>query len=233
MAKKRKAKGRPKGDKAAASSVSAAGSRKRQRQRQSQSQKQDQVPKEKATTSLDGNSQPYPDKSQTNSAGNALVPHELDGVPLIRVMMGTYGGSIVGWNAKFQKNNDALTFEDEYNKKFGDDYDEEEEKTLKAAVALERRQDKLRGGLELSFAYEAHHGAVKSSALMQVRGGDILATGGQDEIVRIYNLHSMKEVGSLMQHTGAVTCMEFVGKSHFISGSEDKTVCIWRTSDWR
>ena len=48
MAKKRKAKGRPKGDKAAAPSVSAAGSRKRQRQRQSQ--KQDQVPKVKAKT---------------------------------------------------------------------------------------------------------------------------------------------------------------------------------------
>ena len=36
----------------------------------------------------------------------------------------------------------------------------------------------------------------------------------------------------LQQHSGAVTCLAFVGSTHLLSGSADSTICIWRVHDW-
>ena len=34
------------------------------------------------------------------------------------------------------------------------------------------------------------------------------------------------------EHQGKITALEFSGKSHLLSASEDGTIIIWRTSDW-
>jgi WD40 repeat protein len=46
---------------------------------------------------------------------------------------------------------------------------------------------------------------------------------------RIYNLKQRKEVGTLLQHDGTITCFANAGKSHFISAAADGAICLWRT----
>jgi protein MAK11 len=67
---------------------------------------------------------------------------------------------------------------------------------------------------------------------MTSAGGDWLATGGADETIRVYNLRRKRDMGALHSHAGAVTCLEFFGKQHLLSGSDDGTLRIWRVSDW-
>jgi protein MAK11 len=49
---------------------------------------------------------------------------------------------------------------------------------------------------------------------------------------RIYDLKKRKDLGSLSQHIGAVTALQFYSRTHLLSASEDGTICIWRTRDW-
>ena len=55
---------------------------------------------------------------------------------------------------------------------------------------------------------------------------------------RIFNLRSGKDFGSLVQHTGTVTCVQLYGRdsaglpTHLLSGSEDKSICVWRVGNW-
>jgi protein MAK11 len=60
----------------------------------------------------------------------------------------------------------------------------------------------------------------------------VLACGGDDERIHVFDLLSNKSMGELSQHTGAVTALRFFGSSYLISGSEDSSLCIWRASDW-
>jgi protein MAK11 len=53
-----------------------------------------------------------------------------------------------------------------------------------------------------------------------------------DTYNRIYDLKKRKDLGSLVQHNGAITALQFYSKSHLLSASEDGTICIWRTRDW-
>ena len=41
-----------------------------------------------------------------------------------------------------------------------------------------------------------------------------------------------KDLGSLVQHNGAITALQFYSRNHLLSASEDGTICIWRTRDW-
>lgn len=86
----------------------------------------------------------------------------------------------------------------------------------------------------LAFKYGAHIGCVKAVAICAAgkRAGKLLVSGGTDERVRLYDLEDQVELGDLQQHTGAVTCLAFVGSSHLLSGSADSTICIWRVHDW-
>jgi protein MAK11 len=45
-------------------------------------------------------------------------------------------------------------------------------------------------------------------------------------------LRKRKELGSLLQHEGSITTIQFFSKTYMFSGSEDGTICIWRTKDW-
>ncbi|KAM6088068.1 p21-activated protein kinase-interacting protein 1 isoform 2-T2 [Chlamydotis macqueenii] len=40
------------------------------------------------------------------------------------------------------------------------------------------------------------------------------------------------EHGALLQHNGTITCLEFYGTTHLLSGAEDGLICIWNTKRW-
>ncbi|XP_067424503.1 p21-activated protein kinase-interacting protein 1 isoform X3 [Emydura macquarii macquarii] len=40
------------------------------------------------------------------------------------------------------------------------------------------------------------------------------------------------EHGALLHHNGTVTCLEFYGNAHLLSGAEDGLICIWDTKRW-
>ena len=83
---------------------------------------------------------------------------------------------------------------------------------------------------ELCFSFRGHIGAIKAVSIDEA--GEMLATGGDDEYIRLFNLITKKERGELTQHTGSITSLEFFRSSHLLSASHDGTVCIWRTNDW-
>ncbi|KAI8147802.1 WD40-repeat-containing domain protein [Fennellomyces sp. T-0311] len=86
------------------------------------------------------------------------------------------------------------------------------------------------GGLDLEpvFIVPAHTGLIRAVAI----GGQFLASGSTDELIRLYDVKKRKEYGLLGgQHAGDVTDIQFYGK-YMLSASEDKTICIWRKSDW-
>ena len=80
------------------------------------------------------------------------------------------------------------------------------------------------------FAMVNHAGCVRAAAC----GGALLATGGTDNTIAVYNLRRRRFHGKLTQQGGgaAVNCLAFCGESHLISAAEDGSLCIWRTSDW-
>lgn len=85
--------------------------------------------------------------------------------------------------------------------------------------------------LKLSYAFNAHDSSVRALRCDAIRS-DMLVSGGSDETIRIYDLKAHKEIGSLLQHKDAISCLQFFGRSHLISAGRDGSICIWRTSDW-
>uniref|UniRef100_K7F8Y8 PAK1 interacting protein 1 n=1 Tax=Pelodiscus sinensis TaxID=13735 RepID=K7F8Y8_PELSI len=41
-----------------------------------------------------------------------------------------------------------------------------------------------------------------------------------------------REHGALLHHNGTVTCIEFYGNAHLLSGAEDGLICVWDTKRW-
>ena len=80
------------------------------------------------------------------------------------------------------------------------------------------------------FAEKQHEGCVRSVAC----GGGLMATGGTDNAIAVYNLRKRRSYGKLVQETGgaAINCLRFHEQSHLISGCADGELSIWRTSDW-
>ncbi|KAK6904938.1 hypothetical protein I203_105757 [Kwoniella mangroviensis CBS 8507] len=90
--------------------------------------------------------------------------------------------------------------------------------------------DSISPKLEPIFIFPAHLACVKAVAAS--KGGKWLATGSEDEFVKVWDLRRRKEVGSLSQHTGSITSLHFPTSSHLITTSEDSTLSLFRTSDW-
>eukprot|EP00347_Sterkiella_histriomuscorum_P008517 403344799 len=61
---------------------------------------------------------------------------------------------------------------------------------------------------------------------------NLLALGGYQEIIKLYDVKTKKEKGELMEHTGSITALQFYKNTYLISGSEDGQVIIWRCKDW-
>ena len=58
---------------------------------------------------------------------------------------------------------------------------------------------------------------------------DLLAVGGSDNQIRVWNLESGHEVGVLKGHTGTVSSLAF-GQGVLVSGSFDTQVRIWQVN---
>ncbi|KAJ1736899.1 60s ribosome biogenesis protein mak11 [Coemansia sp. Benny D160-2] len=82
--------------------------------------------------------------------------------------------------------------------------------------------------LSSRFIFPAHIGCIKSVSV----GGRYLASGSTDEIIRLYDLKKRVELGSLHEHKGSITSLQFHGHSHLLSAGEDGAICIFRTKDW-
>ncbi|KAJ2464825.1 60s ribosome biogenesis protein mak11, partial [Coemansia sp. RSA 2320] len=82
--------------------------------------------------------------------------------------------------------------------------------------------------LNPQFIFPAHIGCIKAVSV----GGRYLASGSTDEVVKLYDLKKRVELGSLHEHKGSITALQFHGHSHLLSASEDGAICIFRTKDW-
>mmetsp|Transcript_28394 Transcript_28394/g.80223 ORF Transcript_28394/g.80223 Transcript_28394/m.80223 type:complete len:370 (+) Transcript_28394:82-1191(+) len=80
-----------------------------------------------------------------------------------------------------------------------------------------------------TFGYAPHAGCVK--ALACNRAG-LLASGGTDNMVRIFDLARSMELGELQEHDDAVTCLDFWGSTNLVTGGADGQVLVWRCGDW-
>ena len=82
--------------------------------------------------------------------------------------------------------------------------------------------------LKLIFNVQPHSGSIRSLA----GSNRYLASGGFDGTIAVFDLHTKKNAGSLVLHEDCVEAIQFYQDSYLISGSSDKTIAIWRTSDW-
>jgi WD40 repeat protein len=56
----------------------------------------------------------------------------------------------------------------------------------------------------------------------------LVATGGSDNRIHVWNLSTLQEIGTLNGHTGTVSCLDY-SKSRLVSGSYDTHVRLWST----
>ncbi|KAH7942911.1 p21-activated protein kinase-interacting protein 1-like [Rhipicephalus sanguineus] len=94
--------------------------------------------------------------------------------------------------------------------------------------ALQKGKDgQLR--LQQFFTNHSHLGSVRCVAA----GGKFVASGSVDETIRLFNMRSRSEMGSLMQHEGTINSLQMYKSSHLFSASDDSTVCVWSTGSWQ
>ena len=82
--------------------------------------------------------------------------------------------------------------------------------------------------LDQSFTNHAHTSSIRCLSSC----GKFIASGGVDEAVRIFNMKKRKDVGTLVQHDGTITNVEFYENNHLFTSSEDSSICIWNTKSW-
>ncbi|XP_060100212.1 p21-activated protein kinase-interacting protein 1 [Heteronotia binoei] len=78
------------------------------------------------------------------------------------------------------------------------------------------------------FTHHAHNASLSAIAVNDT----YVITGSRDETIQIYNMKKRVEHGALLQHNGTITCLEFYGSTHLLSGAEDGLICIWNTKNW-
>lgn len=83
--------------------------------------------------------------------------------------------------------------------------------------------------LEPSFTDHSHSGCIKH---IVVSNKGFLASGGTDETIQLFHLGRRTQLGSLVHHSGSLTCLQFFKSSHLFSASEDGTFCIWSRATW-
>jgi U3 small nucleolar RNA-associated protein 13 len=61
-----------------------------------------------------------------------------------------------------------------------------------------------------------------------------LASGGEDGMVRIWDLHKHKVIATLDSHVSVVRGLDFsVQENAIVSGSRDKTIILWDAHTWK
>uniref|UniRef100_A0A8C9G3I9 PAK1 interacting protein 1 n=1 Tax=Pavo cristatus TaxID=9049 RepID=A0A8C9G3I9_PAVCR len=78
------------------------------------------------------------------------------------------------------------------------------------------------------FTNHAHTASLSAVAV----NSKYVVTGSRDESIQIYDMRKKVEHGALLQHNGTITCLEFYGTAHLLSGAEDGLICIWNTKRW-
>ncbi|KAI3976709.1 hypothetical protein MKX01_008567 [Papaver californicum] len=78
------------------------------------------------------------------------------------------------------------------------------------------------------FSYPSHILAIKCVVI----SGPVVISGGADDFIKVYDITTSSEVRSLINQTGAITCIlppckRFSGFAPVLSGSEDVTVSIY------
>ncbi len=62
--------------------------------------------------------------------------------------------------------------------------------------------------------------------------GRLVASGGRDKVIRVYDTRTALEVGQLQGHRDAVTCLAFrEGSAALYSGSLDRTLKHWEVGE--
>jgi len=149
-----------------------------------------------------------------------------------RIVCGTYEKLIYGIDAfwgKINSNDNDIEMKDEADDNV-EDIDpkllEKQKKIDETSLGLASNNKALR--LDPIFIYPSHISYIKCIGI----GGHHMASGGTDEVIKLYDLKKRKEVGTLLHHSGTITCLTFFEKSHMISSGEDGEICLWRTKDW-
>ncbi|KAE8214836.1 hypothetical protein CF327_g1800 [Tilletia walkeri] len=81
------------------------------------------------------------------------------------------------------------------------------------------------------FIFPAHVSAIKTVACGP-DGSRWLATGGTDELIKIWDLKKRVEVGALTGHEGTITSLSFPSRTFLISTGSDGRINIFRARDW-
>uniref|UniRef100_A0A672LAX4 Uncharacterized protein n=1 Tax=Sinocyclocheilus grahami TaxID=75366 RepID=A0A672LAX4_SINGR len=82
--------------------------------------------------------------------------------------------------------------------------------------------------IEPNFTHHAH-----TASLTAVSSSDqFIATGSKDETIQLYDMSKKTEHGALLHHDGTISCLEFYGTSHLLSGGQDGLICVWSTKKW-
>ena len=81
------------------------------------------------------------------------------------------------------------------------------------------------------FTFPAHISSIRTVA---TAGADSkwLATGGTDEIVKVWDLRKQREVGQLTGHEGTITSLVFASRTYLLTTSADANINLYRTRDW-
>jgi len=83
--------------------------------------------------------------------------------------------------------------------------------------------------LEQSFANHSHKASVRCLATKK----HLLASGGADEAIHLYDMRTRQESGILSHHSGTITWLCFTPEGyHLISCSEDGSIAITRVGNW-
>lgn len=80
------------------------------------------------------------------------------------------------------------------------------------------------------FIFPAHLSWIKCIAASP--NGKYLATGSEDEFIKVWDLRRRREIGALSQHTGSITSLTFPTSQHLLATSVDATLSLFRTNDW-
>ncbi|CDW90039.1 p21-activated protein kinase-interacting protein 1-like [Stylonychia lemnae] len=98
--------------------------------------------------------------------------------------------------------------------------------------------DQIQEGVETEYAFNSIQVSNISLTILQgsINAMDgnkkLLALGGYQEIIKLYDVSTKKEKGELMEHQGSITCLQFFKNTYLISGSDDGVIILWRCKDW-
>nr|XP_061795801.1 p21-activated protein kinase-interacting protein 1-like [Nerophis lumbriciformis] len=90
------------------------------------------------------------------------------------------------------------------------------------------RTDQKEWTAKADFTHHAHMASVSAVAASD----RFVVTGSKDETILLYDMNKKVEHGSLLHHDGSITCLEFHGTTHLMSGGEDGLLCVWSTKKW-